>query len=252
MDLPVDGIVLYGNQLTTDEAAMTGESDERRKEPFEICMERHENKEHHSSKQTYASGHQAHALPSPVILSGTNVAGGDGAYMSLVVGDASALGEILAKTQRRDPTTPLQEKLEKIAGDIGIIGTIFSLLTVHGLMLLYFINGLRYRNVDLFGGEAEGDRLFLENLGIWVDYFIIGVAIICVAVPEGLPLAVMISLAYSMKKMLNDNCYVKRLAACEIMGGATDICSDKTGTLTLNKMTVTRVYVGQDVQISQE
>ena len=114
-------------------------------------------------------------------------------------------------------------------------------------MLLYFINGLLYRNIDLFGGEAEGENLFVENLELWVDYFIIGVAIICVAVPEGLPLAVMISLAYSIKKMLNDKCYVKRLAACEIMGGATDICSDKTGTLTLNRMTVTRIYVGKDV-----
>lgn len=72
-----------------------------------------------------------------------------------------------------------------------------------------------------------------------------------VAVPEGLPLAVMISLAYSIKKMLEDNNYVKRLAACEIMGGATDICSDKTGTLTLNKMTLTRIYVGQDIEIDQ-
>ena len=118
-------------------------------------------------------------------------------------------------------------------------------------MLLYMIDGLLYRNVDLFGGEEEGDRLFAQNFGMWVEYFIIGVAIIVVAVPEGLPLAVMISLAYSIKKMLEDNNYVKRLAACEIMGGATDICSDKTGTLTLNKMTVTRIYVGQDKEIDQ-
>ena len=118
-------------------------------------------------------------------------------------------------------------------------------------MLIYFIDGLRYRNVDLFGGEDEGDRLFASNFRIWVEYFIIGVAIIVVAVPEGLPLAVMISLAYSIKKMLEDNNYVKRLAACEIMGGATDICSDKTGTLTLNKMTVTRIYVGKDREIDQ-
>ena len=129
---------------------------------------------------------------------------------------------------------------------------IFAALTIHGLMLIYLIDGLRYRNVDLFGGEEEGDRLFGNNFKIWVDYFIIGVAIIVVAVPEGLPLAVMISLAYSIGKMLKDNNYVKRLAACEIMGGADNICSDKTGTLTLNQMTVTRVYVGKDVAISQE
>ena len=171
--------------------------------------------------------------------------------IACVVGDLSALGEILSKTKRRDPTTPLQEKLEKIAGDIGILGTIFALLTVHGLLLIYFVDGLRYRNVDLYGGEAEGSDLFAENASIWVQYFIIGVAIIVVAVPEGLPLAVMISLAYSIRKMLQDQNYVKRLAACEIMGGATDICSDKTGTLTLNKMTVTRIYAGQSVEINQ-
>ena len=109
-----------------------------------------------------------------------------------------------------------------------------------------------YRNVDLFGGEAEGDNLFVDNLRIWVEYFIIGIAIIAVAVPEGLPLAVMLCLAYSQKKMLEDNNYVKRLAACEIMGGATDICSDKTGTLTLNMMTVTNVYPDKDIEVSTE
>jgi magnesium-transporting ATPase (P-type) len=227
---------------------MTGESDERRKEPYEDCMKRHEDKAHLSSKNTYhTTAHLAHKLPSPLILSGTGVAGGDGRYLALVGGDASALGEILAKTQVRDQETPLQQKLDQIAADIGVVGTIFALLTVHGLMLLYFVNGLLYRNIDLFGGEAEGPNKFVQNLELWVQYFIIGVAIICVAVPEGLPLAVMISLAYSIKKMLKDKCYVKRLAACEIMGGATDICSDKTGTLTLNRMTCTRIYVGKDV-----
>lgn len=124
--------------------------------------------------------------------------------------------------------------------------------TIHGLMFIYIIRGLMYRNVDLFGGEEEGDQLFMSDLRIWIDYFIIGVAIIAVAVPEGLPLAVMLCLAYSQKKMLDDNNYVKRLAACEIMGGATDICSDKTGTLTLNKMTVTRVYAGKSFDITEE
>lgn len=124
--------------------------------------------------------------------------------------------------------------------------------TIHGLMFIYILRGIMYRNVDLFGGEAEGDNLFVDNLRIWVEYFIIGIAIIAVAVPEGLPLAVMLCLAYSQKKMLEDNNYVKRLAACEIMGGATDICSDKTGTLTLNMMTVTKVYPDKDIDISTE
>ena len=100
------------------------------------------------------------------------------------------------------------------------------------LLFRYFLDGILKRNIDLFGGESTRDRPFAQNFKLWVDYIIIGVAVIVVAVPEGLPLAVMISLAYSQGKMLEDNNYVKKLAACEIMGGATNICSDKTGTLT--------------------
>lgn len=82
-------------------------------------------------------------------------------------------------------------------------------------------------------------------ISAWVQYLIIGVTIIVVAVPEGLPLAVMISLAYSVKLMYIEKNFVKVLASCEIMGGANNICSDKTGTLTLNKMTVTNIWQGK-------
>lgn len=109
------------------------------------------------------------------------------------------------------------------------------------------------RKLDLFGGEVIGSRLFLENVKLWINILIVGVAVIVVAVPEGLPLAVMISLAYSIGKMAKDNNDVKRLAACEIMGGADNICSDKTGTLTENIMKVTRLWTGKDLPpISQE
>lgn len=80
----------------------------------------------------------------------------------------------------------------------------------------------------------------------WMKFIIVGVAIVVVAVPEGLPLAVMISLAYSVQKMLADQNFVKRLASCEIMGGANNICSDKTGTLTKNEMTWTNIWAGKD------
>jgi len=83
----------------------------------------------------------------------------------------------------------------------------------------------------------------------WLSYLIVGVAIIVVAVPEGLPLAVMISLAYSVSKMLKDQNFVKRLTSCEIMGGANNICSDKTGTLTKNQMTWTQIWCGHDKKI---
>lgn len=76
-----------------------------------------------------------------------------------------------------------------------------------------------------------------------------GITIVVVAVPEGLPLAVMISLAYSVKLMLKDNCFVKRLSSCEIMGGANNICSDKTGTLTKNQMNITNIYIAKDKKV---
>ncbi len=81
---------------------------------------------------------------------------------------------------------------------------------------------------------------------------IVAIAIIVVAVPEGLPLAVMITLAYSVRKMLIDQNFVKKLASCEIMGGANNICSDKTGTLTMNKMTVTNIFIGVDKTIKRD
>jgi len=78
---------------------------------------------------------------------------------------------------------------------------------------------------------------------------IVGIALIVCAVPEGLPLAVMISFAYSIKRMLEDHNDVKRLASCEIMGGADNICSDKTGTLTMNQMKVTNIWAGKDILV---
>jgi hypothetical protein len=92
----------------------------------------------------------------------------------------------------------------------------------------------------------------VNALSKWISYVIVGVAVIVVAVPEGLPLAVMISLAYSISRMLKDNNDVKRLSSCEIMGGADNICSDKTGTLTLNQMKVVKIWAGKDYTIPQD
>lgn len=124
---------------------------------------------------------------------------------------------------------------------------------MHVLLFRYFLDGLSKRGTDLFGGEKDEDPkgLFVASLRIWLEYVIVGVAVIVVAVPEGLPLAVMISLAYSIKRMLQDNNDVKRLSSCEIMGGADNICSDKTGTLTLNMMKVTNIWAGKDYVIPQ-
>ena len=114
--------------------------------------------------------------------------------------------------------------------------------------------------MDLFGGGEDSGNFLNMNGSLkdycteWIRYFILGITIVVVAVPEGLPLAVMISLAYSVKRMLIDKNFVKKLASCETMGGAHTICSDKTGTLTTNKMTITNIWTGANhkVDVSKE
>lgn len=158
----------------------------------------------------------------------------------------------MGKLEQQIEITPLQHKLEKIATDIGMMGMFVALLTIHVLFLRFFIERFVMRSMDLYGTEIknnEGQKtgMFGEYIEEWIKYLIIGVAIVVVAVPEGLPLAVMISLAYSVKQMLIDKNFVKRLSSCEIMGGANNICSDKTGTLTMNKMTVTNIWAGRQL-----
>jgi P-type E1-E2 ATPase len=129
-----------------------------------------------------------------------------------------------------------------------MVGMYSALITIHTLFFRFFIERFKERRMDLFGGgEDTGDYLSMSGsirmyCSEWIRYFILGITIVVVAVPEGLPLAVMISLAYSVRKMLEDANFVKRLASCETMGGANNICSDKTGTLTMNKMTVTNIW----------
>lgn len=258
MKIPVDGLCIQADQLTMDESAMTGESDELRKEIYSTCQQRLDEKK--AEKSIKEDAHAANELPSPIIMSGTSVAGGEGKMISIMVGDASCLGEILGKLVVRPETTPLQHKLEKIAADIGKLGTYTALLTIHVLLLRFIIEGFRKRSIDVFayevvGVDAEGEEERIYNalvyFKLFLEYVIIGVAIIVVAVPEGLPLAVMISLAYSIDRMLKDNNDVKRLASCEIMGGANNICSDKTGTLTLNQMKVTNIWAGKKTDVPQ-
>ena len=252
MKIPVDGICLQANQLKADESAMTGESDHMVKDSVENCIKRMEEDEM-EKRTTKNTAHGAHELPSPLLMSGTSISEGDGMMLACVVGESSAIGIIRKTLEAEDQETPLQKKLDTIATDIGKMGTSVAVFVVHILLARYLIEGLMDRKIDLFGGEIMGGRLLLENIKLWVQYLIVGVAIIVVAVPEGLPLAVMISLAYSIGKMAKDNNDVKRLAACEIMGGADNICSDKTGTLTENIMKVTKLWAGKETgEISQE
>jgi Ca2+ transporting ATPase len=273
MNIPIDGVVLQGNGVMSDESAMTGESDHLAKETLEKCLQRQA--EHEEGNVGKTNSH--HDVPSPVLLSGTTIQTGQGWFICIVVGDMTCEGQIMASLDERpNEDTPLQQKLDVIAVDIGKLGMYAAILIVHVLLLRSFVEGMIRRDFDLFGGEKSSktyyeklpdgrdniDKIrpcdndkdectgqFGQYIKEWLHYVIVGVAIIVVAVPEGLPLAVMISLAYSVQKMLADNNFVKRLSSCEIMGGANNICSDKTGTLTKNQMTWTQIWIGGDYEI---
>lgn len=240
MNIPCDAVLLRGSGVQTDESAMTGESDELKKGNIEMCNQRiQEAKEDNDGREL---GH--HDIPSPILLSGTQIQTGEGWFMVIAVGKHSCVGKIMSKLSQEVEMTPLQEKLEQIANDIGLLGTYAAAITVVVLFIRFFIEqGM----IGYNWGENIGT--YLEQ---WFRYLIVGVTIIVVAVPEGLPLAVIISLAYSVRKMLADMNFVKRLAACEIMGGANNICSDKTGTLTKNQMTVTNIWQGKDISLNVE
>jgi len=221
--IPADGIVLESFALLVDESSMTGESDMIEK------------------STDYA----------PFMLSGCIVCDGVGRMMVTCTGPDSAWGKAIAKLTQEYEDTPLQEKLNVMAGQIGKIGLAAASLTFIVLSIFWAVR--------LYKTEKRAFR-FAQLLDL-LDFFIIAVAIIVMAVPEGLPLAVTISLAYSMKKMMKDNNLVRRLQACETMGGATNICSDKTGTLTTNQMTVLEGWISgtrftdpraQSIRLSKE
>eukprot|EP01080_Neovahlkampfia_damariscottae_P005843 gene5843-9666_t len=204
--IPADGLYLFGYDLRTDESAMTGES-----------VTIHKNRE-----------------KSPVMLSGCTVAEGTGTMLVLAVGARSEWGKTLAQLNESDQEdTPLQEKLDALAIFIGKIGITAATLT----FIISCIGWLITKLID--GAHFSG-----SDINVIVRYFIVAITVIVVAVPEGLPLAVTISLAYSVGKMMKEQQLVRHLAACEVMGGATTICSDKTGTLTMNNMTIVAGYFG--------
>lgn len=146
----------------------------------------------------------------------------------VAVGSNSAEGRIVDAVEADDEQTPLQLKLEKLAGDIGKLGLVAAIITIGILYIRYVVE------ISVGAIDWDGSKHPIEL----VRYFVLGITVLVVAIPEGLPLAVTISLAYSVGKMQIDNNLVKRLHACETMGGANMICSDKTGTLTENKMSV--------------
>ncbi|KAI3713008.1 hypothetical protein L1987_71578 [Smallanthus sonchifolius] len=163
----------------------------------------------------------------PWLMSGTKVQDGSCKMLVTIVGMRTQWGKLMATlSEGGDDETPLQVKLNGVATVIGKIGLFFSVVTFAVL-----VQKLLTRKII-----EQSQWNILELL----EYFAIAVTIVVVAVPEGLPLAVTLSLAFAMKKMMNDKALVCHVAACETMGSATSICSDKTGTLTTNRMTVVK------------
>ena len=219
--VPADGLFVSGYNLQTDESVMTGETD---------AVKKNENK--------------------PFMLSGCQVTEGVGQMLVTAVGPWSEWGITLGKLQEESEDTPLQKKLNFMAAQIGKIGLFMAVITVSALFISFCVQVFLLSDCDdkiIAAGSpfvlCAPPDFQLSWISEWVHFFIIGVTIVVVAVPEGLPLAVTISLAYSMKKMMKDNNLVRHLSACETMGGATQICSDKTGTLTQNRMTVMKGYL---------
>jgi Ca2+ transporting ATPase len=167
------------------------------------------------------------------LLAKSTVLNGNGIAVVCAVGTHTFSGQAEAKLDIEDTATPLQCKLEIIANEIGKAGVYVAILTFVAMTI----------NL-IFAIALSSDRSLweLKNLSSIVNYLIIGITIVVVAVPEGLPLAVTISLAYSVSKMKDENNLVRKLEASETMGGAHEILSDKTGTLTENKMTAVRLY----------
>ena len=217
--VPVDGIFIEGHSLKCDESQTTGESDLIRKKPADEVF------------AAIEKGEDLRKLD-PFILSGAQVTEGVGSFMVTSTGVNSSHGKILMSLREDPEITPLQSKLNILAEYIAKLGGAAGLL-LFVVLFIKFLVGLK-TNYD---SPADKGQTFLS-------IFIVTVTIIVVAVPEGLPLAVTLALAFATTRMLRDNNLVRHLRACEVMGNATTICSDKTGTLTQNKMLVVAGSVG--------
>ncbi|KAH8501917.1 hypothetical protein H0E87_016618 [Populus deltoides] len=212
--VPADGILISGHSLAIDESSMTGES-----------------KIVHKDQNA------------PFLMSGCKVADGIGTMLVTGVGINTEWGLLMASiSEDTGEETPLQVRLNGLATFIGIAGLTVALSVLAVLLGRYFTGNTK--NPDGSVQFIKGETTVSKAVDGVIKILTIAVTIVVVAVPEGLPLAVTLTLAYSMRKMMADKALVRRLSACETMGSSTTICSDKTGTLTLNQMTVVEAYVG--------
>ncbi|KAI5348498.1 hypothetical protein L3X38_001385 [Prunus dulcis] len=219
--VPADGILISGHSLAIDESSMTGESKIVRKDSKE-----------------------------PFLMSGCKVADGNGTMLVTSVGVNTEWGLLMASiSEDTGEETPLQVRLNGVATFIGIVGLTVAFAVLVVLLVRYFTG--HTKNANGTPQFEAGKTKFGDAIDGAIKIVTIAVTIVVVAVPEGLPLAVTLTLAYSMRKMMADKALVRRLSACETMGSATTICSDKTGTLTLNQMTVVEAFTGgKKIEIS--
>lgn len=217
--VPVDGLFLGGHNVRCDESGATGESDAIRKVPYdELVSEKGGPK---SSKSDC------------FMISGSKVVEGVGSYVVTSVGRNSFHGKIMMSLMGETEDTPLQLKLNALAELIAKLGSAAGLLLFTALMIRFFVQL-----------KVDPNRTPDEKAQAFIQVLIISVTVVVVAVPEGLPLAVTLALAFATRRMTKMNLLVRVLGACETMANATCVCTDKTGTLTTNKMTVVAGSIG--------
>lgn len=219
--IPADGLFLNGYSLQIDESSMTGESDHV----------------------------EVESTKNPFLYSGSKVVDGYGAMLVTSVGMDTAWGEMMSSISRdSNERTPLQARLDKLTSSIGKVGLFVAFLVLVVLLVRYFTGNTEDENGNQeYTSQTDTSDVFDAVIRIVAA----AVTIVVVAIPEGLPLAVTLTLAYSMKRMMNDQAMVRKLSACETMGSATIICTDKTGTLTMNQMKVTKFWIGQEAIVEQ-
>lgn len=205
-DIPADGILLDASSLSVDESTLTGEPSCRKTtDPM-----------HFDNEATFPSDH---------VLRGTRVIEGHGIMKVLAVGDSTENGKVFTAAQIDNSVkTPLNEQLDGLGKLISKISYILAAVIILGRIIVYFTNY---------------DFEWMPFISYMLQSIMVAVTLVVVSVPEGLPMAVTLSLAYSMRRMLKSNNLVRKMHACETMGATTVICTDKTGTLTENQM---RVY----------
>uniref|UniRef100_A0A3P8VE31 Calcium-transporting ATPase n=1 Tax=Cynoglossus semilaevis TaxID=244447 RepID=A0A3P8VE31_CYNSE len=263
--LPADGVLLQGNDLKIDESSLTGESDHvkktQEKDPM-LLSGTHVMEGSGKMVVTAVGVNSQTGIIFTLLGSGDDededeeekkkekeekkkqkkTKAQDGAAMEMQPLNSEEGVDAEEKKKSNLPKkekSVLQGKLTKLAVQIGKAGLVMSAITVIILVVLFVVDTFWIQNLPW---DKDCTPIYVQ---FFVKFFIIGVTVLVVAVPEGLPLAVTISLAYSVKKMMKDNNLVRHLDACETMGNATAICSDKTGTLTMNRMTVVQAYIAE-------